>query len=230
MLPPHASEHLHKFLAGVDHLLPNAYVWLEGSLALADYRPGLSDIDVVVVAERPAPELARRPLQITWLAPTALADLAAEPLGAVRAATLHRHGIPLRGPHPSRFVADVPHATLAQAMAHNLRTYWQPWLARSRSNLVQRLVALHPRRIAWGVFGVPRMLVTLGDGRIVSKTEGALDLRARVDKRWHRIIDEALRIRQHRRRSLYLSPFARRRDMLDFVQYAIELAGVAQAG
>src|SRR5262249_55209950 len=205
-----------------DHTLPGAYVWLEGSLALADYRPGISDIDVVVVTEEPAPELARRPLQVTWLQPRALAQLASSPLGAVTAATLHRHGIALRGPHPSRVLGDVPHATLARAMTHNIRAYWEPWLARSRMNIVQRLVALHPRRIAWGVFGVPRMLVTLADGRIVSKTEGALELRARVDKRWHRVIDEALRIRQHRRRSLYLSPFARRRDMLDFVAHAIE--------
>lgn len=223
-IPPHARGPLDRLLAELDRAAADAIVWLEGSIVLGDYRPGISDIDVVIVTDQRIPALERRPLQITWLPHRALPSLASTPLGAVTAATLHRHGISLRGPQPSTLVADVSHTTLARAMVDNVRAYWQPWLERTRSHPVARAVALHPRRIAWGIFGVPRMLVTLRDGRIVSKTEGALELRARVDAPWRRIIDEALRLRLRLRGALYWNPFARRRDMFGLVERAIALA------
>ncbi len=41
------------------------------------------------------------------------------------------------------------------------------------------------------------------------------------EPRWHRIVKESLRIRRGEGKSLYGSPFARRRDALDFVAMAI---------
>ncbi|HTR50819.1 MAG TPA: nucleotidyltransferase domain-containing protein [Kofleriaceae bacterium] len=221
MTYPRAERALERLLAGIDRCAPDASVWILGSLALGDFVPSRSDVDLVIVGVQPIPDLARAPLDVTWLA--TVDELATRPLGAVTAAMLHRHGVALRGPDPAGVVADVDHATLAAAMIANLDAYWEPWLTRARRTL-GRIAALHPRRVEWGVFGVPRMLVTLGDGRIVSKTEGALALRDRVDPPWRRIIDEALRIRGQRRGSSYRSPFERARDMLAFVAHAIDLA------
>ena len=86
------------------------------------------------------------------------------------------------------------------------------------------MTSLHPRRIEWGVVGVPRQLATIATGEIVSKTAGALFIRDRLDPRWHPILDEALRIRRGER-SLYRLPFGllqRRLDMLAFLEHAID--------
>jgi hypothetical protein len=208
-------------------------VWVEGSIALGDFQPRVSDIDLFVVSTQSFTARERRPvrpwggprLQVTWSTWDALPALPTSNhgLGAVSAATLHRHGIAVRGPRPGDVVADVTHATLVGAMASNVEWYWRQWLARARTSLAGRLTTLHPRGIAWGVLGVPRQLVSVLEGTIVSKSQAGRYARARFEPRWHRIVDEALRLRLGEGAGRqYRSPFARRRDMLAFLDHAID--------
>src|SRR5262245_33475009 len=128
-LPPAAAARASAFLAALDARLPGEVlaVWVSGSIALGDFWPRASDVDLVVVTRREARpgERARatprgRPaLEVAWMTPADLPGLAASGggLGAVLAATLHRHGISIRGPRPEELVPDVGHAALAAAMA-----------------------------------------------------------------------------------------------------------------
>jgi hypothetical protein len=184
------------------------------------------------VTARPLTEAERRrvrlpgrpPLQVEWTTWDALPQLpsAHGGLGAVTAATLHRHAIGVRGPRPSEVVADVDHATLAARVHANLASYWRPWLERARHDLLRCVTTLHPRLIEWGVVGVPRQYVSIVEGESVSKSEAVRRVRPVFDACWHRILDEALRLRSGTAGSLYRSPFARRHDMLGFLEHAIE--------
>jgi hypothetical protein len=76
---------------------------------------------------------------------------------------------------------------------------------------------------AWGVLGVSRLHYTLATGEITSKEGAGLHARRTCSARWHRIIDECLRIRRgDRGRSLYLNPLTRRRDALGFMAMGID--------
>ncbi|GAA3102449.1 aminoglycoside adenylyltransferase domain-containing protein [Nonomuraea salmonea] len=93
----------------------------------------------------------------------------------------------------------------------------------------------------WVVTGVSRLHYTLATGEIASKTDAALHALETFPERWHRVVNEALRLRQDDsaqpsfaglvscfgehfgtpRRSLYGSPFERRRDVLEFAGHVI---------
>jgi hypothetical protein len=81
--------------------------------------------------------------------------------------------------------------------------------------------SLHARAIEWGAAGVPRQYVTVTEGRIVSKSAALRHVREHFDQRFHRIIDEALRLRAGSSARQYINPFARRRDMVGLLEHAI---------
>lgn len=221
-LPADAAASIARFLAAADEQLPGQIeaLWIEGSLALGDYHPSVSDIDLVVMARRPlAPRQRPRvpsPLAVTWTTRGALPTL-----HPITAATLHRAGLAVHGPSPRTLVHDVPRAELAAYLVANLDSYWRPWLASARRNPFFRASCVHPRRVQWGALGVPRQYVTAVDGTIVSKSEAARRMRDVLDPRHHRILDEVLRLRTGAGARRYRNPFARATDMLALLDDAI---------
>ena len=144
-------------------------------------------------------------------------------LSPVTWATLARHGLVVRGPAPSDLgVWDDP-STLDRWIRENLETYWRPWLARFGRLLSREgLASLGPWATEWGALGVTRLHYTLARGAIASKHEAGLYALRRFPARWHPVIIEALRIRRGTGRSPYRWPFSRRRDMLAYVEMAID--------
>ncbi|MFF2662049.1 nucleotidyltransferase domain-containing protein [Kitasatospora sp. NPDC058032] len=140
--------------------------------------------------------------------------------------TLARHGVTLCGPRAQELMIDTNPEELAGWTVANLEEYWRPWWRRS-SRLASRpgLACLNGSGPVWGVLGVSRLHYTLATGRIASKRGAGEYARAVFDERWHRIVDECLRIRAGGRgRSLYPNPFVRRADALAFMDMAIESA------
>ncbi|MFD0471606.1 aminoglycoside adenylyltransferase domain-containing protein [Nonomuraea thailandensis] len=106
------------------------------------------------------------------------------------------------------------------------------------------LICLGGYGTVWVVTGVARLHYTLATGEITSKSKAARHARETFPERWHRVVDEALRLREEDtalpsagsviaglgdhfgtpRRSLYGSPFERRRDVLGFGDQAISAA------
>lgn len=105
----------------------------------------------------------------------------------------------------------------------NLDGYWRRRHGQS-SQLLSRagLAGLTHWGPTWGVLGVARMHYTISTGRICSKSAGGQYARDEFGPRWHRVIEECLRIRNGGPgRSRYASPLTRRRDALDFVETVI---------
>ncbi|MFD0970331.1 aminoglycoside adenylyltransferase domain-containing protein [Plantactinospora endophytica] len=256
---PLVRQLLVDYLAIVDAELPGRVegLYLVGSVALDDFRPGVSDVDFVAVTAEPLlPDAARavgrtharmarrhrRPhfdgIYVTWQ------DLAADPSTTVDALdahegrvrrrgpdggdpvawhTLAEHGVPVRGPRREDVEVWTDRRALAAWTHRNLDEYWRRWLhATSRTVSAQGFAGLTAQGPAWGVLGVSRLHYTLATGEITSKSGAGRYARETFDPRWRRIVDECLRIRGGGSGPGYRSPFARRRDALDFVAMAID--------
>jgi hypothetical protein len=254
-LPAEVSAAMSAYARVVDDKLPERIrgLYLAGSVALDDYRPGRSDIDFVAICDtalQPSElEVLRRVhnelrrtmprapkldgVYLTW------ADLAAAPVGLsapyclrgrfeprgdfainpVTWWTLHRHPLALRG--PAKPVVHHDDQMLREWCRESLRSYWGGYVRSARRCGVDRLFSLSRELVVWGVVGVARPHATIRTGAMISKTAaGAYALNV-FPSRWGPIVREALAGRCGSDRSSYRNIFARRRDLLAFMEYVI---------
>ncbi|MET0425905.1 MAG: nucleotidyltransferase domain-containing protein [Actinoplanes sp.] len=159
-----------------------------GSLGSGDYHPGLSDLDLVAILDRPLTRTRRTRLKavhaafdvpklhcayapadeltdldrthVTW----AHEQLFRRPLSGIARAELHRFGVIVYGPPPADLVPEVPPADLAEAARTELRGYWRGALR-------------HPRRwrtdlhVDLGLTTVSRADATITENRLITKRE-----------------------------------------------------------
>jgi Domain of unknown function (DUF4111)/Nucleotidyltransferase domain len=160
--------------------------------------------------------------------------------------TLARHGVPCRGLVPAKLDVFLDRARLTAWTLRNLDEYWQQyWLRRAHRRLsLHRLFALTPSAALWLVTGVSRMHCTALTGDIISKEAAAHYALATFPERWHRLINDCLRVRRNdssgagivgniiaglteylpravNARPLYRTPLQRRSDALEFAEMVI---------
>ncbi|HZE39111.1 MAG TPA: nucleotidyltransferase domain-containing protein [Stackebrandtia sp.] len=256
-LPTQVAAVTGEYLSTCDKDLPGRVVglYLYGSVALDDFRPGVSDVDFVAVLDGPADHSTARALRrvherlghhqdhprfdgvyVTW------EDLAIEPdgthgpyafankfhmsgdfeRGPVTWHTLAQCGVTVRGPAVDgvKFARDA--VALTEWTHTNLDGYWRDWW-KTASNSLSRisLWCLRPQGAVWAVLGVSRLHYTLSTGRVTSKTGAGEYAREIFDTRWHRIIDDALRVRRGEP-SGYRNPISRRADTLAYLDMVID--------
>ncbi|WP_433662851.1 aminoglycoside adenylyltransferase domain-containing protein [Nocardia sp. CA-128927] len=249
------EDTVESYLASVDAEAPGlieGLLYLEGSLALNDFRPRASDIDFVAITAAPPDttelsalervhtrlrERQRRPffdgIYLTWndLAagpqatsgrPTSHEGKLVNPDGGqhnpVTWHTLAHHGVTLRGPAAADLDIWTDPTALAAWQNTNLDEYWARGLT-DAARLFSKfgLVLLTDYGTVWTVTGVARLHYTIATGDITSKDGAGRHALQSFPDRWHRIINEALRLRRNdSRRSLYRNPLTRRRDILAF--------------
>ncbi|MEV6209365.1 nucleotidyltransferase domain-containing protein [Kitasatospora sp. NPDC051914] len=176
-------------------------VWVHGSPAGGDYRPGRSDLDLIAVVEgrcSPAEEeqlvrvhealaagipLASK-LHCSYVAagewdgfavrhlPWAHGELMYRPVTAATRRELHRFGAVLYGPAPAGLVPRVTDRQLAGFVADDLRTYWRPALDHAER-------WRQDIRVDLGLLTLAREATTLMSGRLITKSE-ALDVLAEL--------------------------------------------------
>ncbi|MBY8879149.1 nucleotidyltransferase domain-containing protein [Actinacidiphila acidipaludis] len=188
---------LNRFLDEMREAVPLEALWAHGSLALGDFRPGRSDLDMIAVIASPAGSAERHRLQAihhaleaddpqaaklhcSYMVRGALTDTSTRHLTwahrelTTRAVTpvsrreLRTGDLSLFGPPPSALLPDVGDAELAEFVRHDLRTFWLPATLRPTIWLRDVWVDL-------GALTTARASVTLADGRLISKGE-ALDV------------------------------------------------------
>jgi hypothetical protein len=187
---------LTRFLDGLREALPLEALWAHGSLALGDFQPGRSDLDMIaVIGSDPGSDERHRlralhkrlaadeplaaKLHCSYMVGSTLADadvrhvtwahqeLTARTVTPVSRRELRTGDLTLFGPPPSALLPDVSDAELAGFVRHDLRTFWLP--ATSRPTLWLRDIW-----VDLGALTAARAGVTLTDGRLISKGE-ALD-------------------------------------------------------
>ncbi|MEU7838660.1 MULTISPECIES: aminoglycoside adenylyltransferase domain-containing protein [unclassified Nonomuraea] len=255
-LPDIPSRLCRDYLALADRHAPGLIegLYLQGSIALGDYRPQLSDVDFVAVTSRsPDPAVLRtihaelRPsgakphfdgLYVTW------DDLRKDPAQApdgpsvrewrlTESGRAERHlvtwhvlaqsGVAVRGPAAAQLGIHTDWDTLARTTRENLATYWTRWVQRSARRISwPGVAALSDYQTTWGVLGIARLRQTLAVGEVTSKSAAGEYALEAFHERWHRIVREALRIRQGGP-ALYRNPFRRRADLLAFMTMILEM-------
>jgi hypothetical protein len=193
---------LERFTADVGRVLPLVALWAHGSLALGDFRPGRSDLDLVALihaapTEAQEQDLRRMHEELAGQEPLAeklhcsyvvqgeLADtgrdhltwahneLFARPVSPVTRRELCQGGLTLLGPSPATVVPPVTDPDLKEYVLADLRDYWYPHAARADLWLRDIWVDL-------GLLTFARATVTLTDGRLITKRE-ALEVLAGLD-------------------------------------------------
>jgi len=135
--------------------------------------------------------------------------------------TIVQCGVAVRGPSPAEAKILGDPDGLESWTVGNLGAYWRPlWTRMSRLPSAEGLAALGTAQAAWSVLGVTRLHHTLATGRITSKTgAGAYALTA-FEQRWHRIVEDCVRIRSGGG-SRYRNPYRRRTDVLAYTDMVI---------
>jgi hypothetical protein len=181
------------FVASVREIAAVEAIWLHGSLALGDFRPGLSDLDVVAVVSAPPPpeiaDLHRRliessplaaKLHCSYMVATDLADPSVRhatfaqeryfdrPVTAVTRRELALSNRSLYGPRPTSMLPAVNDAELFAFVRQDLGEFWFPVTARRMPWYADIWVDL-------GLLTLARAYVTLTTGELITKRE-ALDV------------------------------------------------------
>lgn len=223
-------------------------VYLYGSLALDAYEEGKSDVDFLTVTTRPlqAQEVERLHGVHGWLEREFAEAVRMEgmyiPLGELGKKageltpypfyankrltprgqydindvtwwTLKHRGIAVDGVAGEELPFDVAWESVCQTMQHNVERYWP-------SRAERRFSFYLDEWIESAVLTNCRILYTLDQGGIISKTAAGTHGLATLPSRWHLLIREAMRIREGRHKaSLYPSRMKRSREAKEFVQY-----------
>ena len=195
--PDETGPLLDRFAAEADGAVPLTALWAHGSLALGDYQPGRSDLDLIALLEAAATpaqqdDLRRvhealhdqvplaQKLHCTYVARADWADtgrehltwahgeLFARPVTPVSRRELHLGGLVLLGPAPASVVPPVTDQELAGFIRADLRDYWYPHAG--QADLWVRDIWVDV-----GLLTFARATVTLRDGRLITKRE-ALDV------------------------------------------------------
>jgi hypothetical protein len=160
--------------------------------------------------------------------------------------TVADHGVRCRGAEPADLAIWTDAAALASWTLNNFDSYWRPLLKRARRFPDPwSLTAFTSYGAVWVALGVCRLHYTLATGKIASKEEAGCYGIETFPERWHRALNEALRIRRADRArpdvtsafaeiiddlrirrapeggSLYPTPVERRNDVLAFADMVI---------
>lgn len=188
---------LERFTDDVRRTLPLLALWAHGSLALGDYQPGRSDLDLVALIAAPVGDASRLTLQqvheallgmpladklhCSYVVRAELAgtdrdhvtwahgELFARPVSPVTRRELLAGGLRLYGSAPSDVVPAVTDSELADFIRADLRDFWYPHTDLGELWLADIWVDL-------GMLTVARASVTLDDGRLITKREALSDL------------------------------------------------------
>ncbi|WP_030439618.1 nucleotidyltransferase domain-containing protein [Actinoplanes subtropicus] len=176
------------FAAAVREVAGVTAFYAGGSIGSGDYRPGISDLDLVAVLGaplgRPRRERLRKVhrtigaarLHCAYVPVTEIADLSVKhvnwahermfhrTLSGISRAELHQFGVTVYGPPPGDLVPAVSGEALSEAARVELRGYWTGAVRRSR---VWR-TDLH---VDLGLTTVSRADVTIAEGRLITKRE-----------------------------------------------------------
>jgi len=193
---------LDRFTARVADVLPLVALWAHGSLALGDFQPGRSDLDLVALVAADITGAQREQLQRMHEAlirdeeladklhcsyvvrdqlasagrchvTWAMGELFDRPVSPISRRELGQGGLCLYGPGPAALVPAITDQELTDYVRADLRDYWHPKTDKPE-------LWLHDIWVDLGLLTLARASVTLHDGRLISKRE-ALEVLARLD-------------------------------------------------
>ena len=180
---------LERFVTEVRSAVPTVAVWAHGSLAMGDFQPGRSDLDLIAIVEIPLDgehrdrlvgvhqrllkeESAASKLHCSYLARTALSEAGADhftwahrmvrerPVTPVARRELLDRGPTLHGPSPTELLPPLRPGQLEDFIRRDLEEYWLPLTGKP-------LLWLRDVWVDLGLLVLARATATLRDGRLI---------------------------------------------------------------
>ena len=254
-IPPPIQSLITAYFDAIEPLRSHLYgIYIFGSIALGAFEELESDIDLVVLTLeewtasectqlkalharlKRSQQLGKR-LEVLYLPLSYLGKLNTEiapyphfhsekfytagygDLNYVTWWVLKTKGIRLLGPECSALPFDVTWQDVLETMRDNLDVYWPRHANRPYLFLLDGWIVI-------AVATLCRMLSTIEEASIVTKSMALERWRGRLPARWRSLIDEAWRIRHHLNTpSLYSSRIKRMREVLAFIEYVRERGG-----
>jgi hypothetical protein len=240
------------YLGTVDAAAPGLVdsLAVTGSVALGDYCPSTSDVDLVaVVRARPtdadlvALASVHRPsrpsVDVLYVTRD---DLARNPCGLSLPGSvgaefrrdgafdanpvvwrlLARHAITMRGvlPPPEDVWFDAD--VLRRWNLANLDSYWSEWVRRARAEDPTELRVRHEYGLQWMVLGVPRLHYTVATLDVTSKSGAGRYAREVAPTQWRVVLDAALALRDDMKAPLPAPIDQLWRDAIDLSAWFID--------
>ena len=226
-------------------------LYVTGSIALDDYRPPISDVDLVAIcrarptrAEVAALAAIHRPSRpsVDVLYATR-EDLGRDPVRicccrARSSVSFHARGAfgraPWCGTLPSARAIAVRGAPLGERDVWfdadvlrrwnlaNLDSYWSDWLQWARAQVATEARVRFEYGLQWLVLGVPRLHYTVATLDVTSKTGAGRYALEVVPTQWHVVVKAAMALRADRQAPLPAPPDVLWRDALDLSAWLIE--------
>jgi Nucleotidyltransferase domain len=191
---------LKRFVSEIRVAVPTVAVWAHGSLALGDFQPGRSDLDLIAIVEVPldgegrdrlagvhrrllAEEPAAARLHCSYMVRAALTEAETDhvtwahdmilerPVTPVTRRELHEGGLTLHGPAPAELLPPLAPGQLEDFIRRDLAEYWLPVTGK-------RVRWIYDIWVDLGLLVLARATVTLRDGRLITKGEALAELLA----------------------------------------------------
>jgi predicted nucleotidyltransferase len=231
--------------------------FIEGSIALEGFNEHFSDIDFLVVLDRTATsaeieslrlihktiekDYPKREIMGNYLPTDAWSLFNGQreshlryhrdilqpqkrfDLDSVEGWILKHHGIALIGPDPQSLRFTVDWNVIIRKMRGNLNSYWAGYTRRPN-----RIISLYSDwGIQWTVLGVLRQFYSFREDSITTKIEAGEYALTCMPTRWHRLIQEAIDIRECKPASAYRFRIMRVIDTINFVKYVIRICNAS---
>lgn len=231
--------------------------YIVGSIALDEFNEQFSDIDFIAILNRKATsreiEELRRVHHVieknhprwkmsgSYIQPSDLGKLDDEvqphphyhdgvlhpnnsyELNSVTWWELKHRGITVLGEAPQNLPFTVDWDRLVSWMKENMNCYWVSW-----TNRPIRVLSLYSDwGVQWAVLGVLRQFYTFKGNSITTKVRAGRYALGCLPIRWHKLIQEAIGIREGKKRSAYRSRIARMIEAVNFLKYVIQLCNTS---
>jgi hypothetical protein len=250
-LPADVALAVDGYLAAVDDAIPGLVetLLLSGSVALGDYQPPISDIDLVALCASPptAEDCARlavlhrpsRPSVDVLYAtrddlrrdPTTLSlpgsvdgtfrDEGAFDANPVGWRLLSTRAIAVRGTAPGAADVWFDAAALRRWNLENLDGYWSGWVESARAEEGTEALVRFEYGFQWLVLGVPRLHYTIATTDVTSKSGAGRYALEIVPAELRTALGAALALREDRSTTLPAAPEALWRDAIDLSTWCI---------
>ncbi|RPJ26793.1 MAG: nucleotidyltransferase domain-containing protein [Chloroflexi bacterium] len=132
---------------------------------------------------------------------------------------LKNRGIAIVGETPHDLPFTVNWDLLLAKMRENLNSYWAGW-----ANQPNRILRIYSDwGIQWTVTGVLRQFYTFSENSITTKVRAAQYALGCLPIRWHKLIQEAINIREGKKESAYRFRVLRMLEAINFLKYIIQV-------
>lgn len=135
-------------------------------------------------------------------------------LNSVECWILKNHGIAVCGPEPQELSFTINWDILITEMKKNLNFYWVSWTKQPQKIIVM----LSDWGIQWTVLGVLRQFYSFRENSITTKEKAGEYALTCTPIHWHRIIQEAINIRQSKKASVYRFRIVRTIEAVNFLK------------